>query len=134
MANIDLKNDVKQLVAFDIQAITTDTTTVGNELDMLGFESLTLIFQAGVVTDGDYTLLVQDSDISGSGFVDVVDDFLIGTEAATQLTATNGITRIGYVGKKRFVKVSVVSVNTTAGSAAIGCAALQGSPRHSVVA
>ncbi len=133
MASIDLKNDIKQLSAFDIQAITTDTTTVGNEIDTLGFESVTFILQAGTLTDGDYTILVQDSDVSGSGFVDVTDDFLIGTEAATQVSASNAITRIGYVGKKRYVKISVVSANTTSGGT-VGAIAALGSPRHAVVA
>lgn len=132
MSSIDLKSKIKQVNAFNIQAISTDATTAGNEIDLAGFESCTLILQAGVLTDGDYTLLVQDSDTSGSGFADVVDDFLIGTEADTQVDASNEITRIGYVGKKRYLQVSVVSANTTSGGT-VGAVAILGSPHSAPV-
>jgi hypothetical protein len=132
MANIDLKNDIKQLIALDVQAIASDTTTVGNEIDLAGYESATVILFCGAVAAGDVTLLVQDSDTSGSGFVDVADDFLIGSEVDTNIAAANGIARIGYVGKKRYLKVSAVTANSA--NLTAGAVAVLGSPRHAVVA
>lgn len=125
MASIDLKSKIKQEVALNIQAISSDTTTAGNEIDTAGYESVVFVLQAGTLTDGDYTLLVEDSDTSGSGYVAVSDDFLIGTEASTQLDTSNTASRIGYVGKKQYVKVSVVSANTTSGGT-VGAIAILG--------
>jgi hypothetical protein len=134
MASIDLKNDIKELVGVDVQAIGSSTTTVGNIIDTLGFESTTIIQFLGALTDGEYTLLIEDGDDAGlSDAAAVADDFLIGTEANTQLSAANGISRIGYVGKKRYVRVSIVSTNVTTGATA-GAVVILGSPRHAVVA
>lgn len=116
MSTIDSKSKIKQEIGLNIQAISSDTTTNGTEIDTVGFESLVFIQQLGTATDGDYTLLIEDSDVSGSGYVAVADDFLIGTEADTQLSTSNTTSRIGYVGKKRYVRASVVSANTTTGA------------------
>jgi hypothetical protein len=134
MANIDLKNDIKTLVGLDVQAISSSTTTAGNIIDTQDFESLTFVQVLGALTDGTYTLLIEDGEDSGlSDAAAVADDFLVGTEASTVLSAANGISRIGYVGKKRYVRASVVSATVTTGATA-GVVAIQGSPRHSVVA
>jgi hypothetical protein len=134
MANIDLKNDLKELVGVDIQAISSDTTTVGNIIDTAGFEAVTFVQATGAYTDGNYTLLIEDGDDSGlSDAAAVSDDFLIGTEAATVLSAANSVSRIGYVGKKRYVRASIVSDTTSTGATAGVIAALT-SPRHAVVA
>ena len=55
MAQQDLFNLVKPLIALDTQLINTDTTTAGNIIDMEGFESLlfaisTFLAVVGVVT------------------------------------------------------------------------------------
>jgi hypothetical protein len=132
MANIDLKNDISNVDAFTPATIATDTTTAGIEIDMQDFESLTFLLRASSYIDGTYTPLIEESDVSGSGFTAVADDFLIGTEASAALSAA-GVTRIGYVGKKRYVKLSLVSTSTSTG-ATLDAVAVKGSPRHSVVA
>lgn len=134
MASFDSKNNVKQLLALNPQTIATSTTTVGNEIDTLGYQSLTFLPSIGTRTDGTFTILVQDSDVSGSGFVDVVDDFLSGTESAAAIIATNTIKKIGYVGKKRYVKCSMVSTTVTSGSTSVQIVAILGDPTHSPVA
>jgi hypothetical protein len=134
MANIDLKNDLKELVGVDIQAISSDTTTAGNILDTAGFEAVTFVQATGAYTDGNYTLLIEDGDDAAlSDAAAVSDDFLIGTEAATVLSAANSVSRIGYVGKKRYVRASIVSDTTSTGATA-GVIAVLTSPRHAVVA
>lgn len=134
MASIDLKTNIDEILALDNAAITSDTTTVGNEIDTNGFESVTFIAQAGVVTDGTYTPEITECDTSGGSFTAVADDFLIGTEADAALTASNTVSRIGYVGKKRYVKFSFVSTSTSSGVAAASAIAILGSPRHAAVA
>jgi len=118
MAQKDLKNKVKTLVAFNIQAISSDTTTAGAIIDTLGYESVTFVIQSGTLTDGAYTPLIQDGDNSGlSDVAAVSDDFLVGTEAAAAfvLADDNTTKRIGYVGKKRYVRLNIVSASTSSG-------------------
>lgn len=132
MSNFDQKTELKPLVALNTASITTNTTTVGTEIDTAGYGSLTFFPFAGARTDGTYTILVEDSDVSGSGFVAVADAFLIGTEADAAIILANTAKSIGYVGKKRYVKCSIVSTVVTTG-ATIGVLAIAGTPLHSPV-
>ena len=131
MASVDLKNNIKQLNAFNIQTISSDTTTAGNEIDLAGYESATIVFQAGVVTAGDATLLVQESDTSGGAFTDVADIDLIGLESATKLDTSNGVSKIGVLSKKQFLKVSVVTANSA--NLTAGAQIILGNARHNPV-
>lgn len=133
MSSKDLKNDISALVALDTQAISSDTTTAGNIIDTAGFESATFVLQAGAVSAGDVQALIEDGDDSGlSDAAAVADDFLIGTEADTNISTANGIARIGYVGKKRYIRLSAVTDNTA--NLTVGSAVVLGSARHNKVA
>lgn len=130
----DLKNDISALVAFNFQQITTDTTTAGNILDMQGYQGLTFITQAGTITDGIYTPLIQHGDESNlSDAANVADAQLIGTEALAVVDASNEITRLGYIGYKRYVRLSIVSTSTSSGGY-VGAVAIRSSARHNKVA
>jgi len=112
----DLKSSVLGVSGLDLQEITSDTTTVGNIVDSQGFESLTLMIQSGVLTDGDYVAKVEDGDDSGlSDAADVATDFLIGSLPVFAPADDQTVKSVGYVGKKRFVRLSLVSTNTTSG-------------------
>jgi len=108
----DSKSENKPLIVLAPQTISTDTTTAGVEIDTAGYNSCDIILTSGTIAAGDFTPLVQESDTSGSGYTDVADTFLSGTEAAAKLITTTTISSIGYVGKKRYIKVSVVSANS----------------------
>ena len=114
----DLYNKILQKVAFNTQAISTDTTTNGEIIDLQGFDSATFIIQSGSLTDGTYTPLVHEgneSDLSDAAAV--ADADLIGTEAGAAFSATddNKAKRIGYVGGKRYIRLSLVSASTSTG-------------------
>ena len=123
MARYDLKNEIKQSIGLNSTAISTDTTTAGTAIDMKGYNSLVLLLSCSARAAGDFTLLVEDSDDNAT-FVAVTDTFLSGLESATLVDAANEITRIGYIGKKRYVKASVVSDNSANGTVTV--IALQG--------
>lgn len=130
MAKKDLHNQIAPVVALNIQAITTDTTTVGNEIDTQGFESITFIPVTGTITDGDYTIAITECDTSGGSFTAVSDDDLLGTEANasfTDNTDDNKLGKVSYVGIKRYVKASIVSTSTSSGGT-IGVIAIKGNP------
>ncbi|URN85866.1 hypothetical protein [Acetobacterium wieringae] len=133
----DLYNNIKVMNALDTKAIASNTTTAGEIIDLKGFDSLAFIFQTGTITDGDYTLLIQEgdeSDLSDAGAV--ADDDLLGTEAAASFTADtddNAVSKIGYRGNKRYVRISVISTNVTTGGT-VGAIAVLGHPSIAPVA
>lgn len=131
MASYDQKTSLKALKALNIASIATNTTTAGSSIDTKGFESLTLFIELGARTDGTFLPLVQDSD-DNSTFADVIDTFLIGTEAEALLNTANTIKSIGYVGKKRYVKLSIVSSAVTSGATASATAILANAAKRPV--
>ena len=105
-------------VAFDTQTISSDTTTQGNEIDLNDgsndFEALELVLATGNYTDGDYSLSLEEADEPGGSFTAVDSEDIVGDNTA--ISADNSTLHIGYVGKKRVVRISVVSASTTTGS------------------
>lgn len=114
----DLHNNIKAESAFDTAAISSDTTTAGNVIDMQGYGAVEFIIQSGTLTDGTYTPLIQEGSAANlSDASAVADADLLGTEAAAALDANDDdtVTKIGYIGNKRYVRLSVVSASTTSG-------------------
>ena len=114
----DLHNNIKAQVALDITNISSNTTTNGNIIDMQEFGSVEFILQSGTLTDGAYALLIEEGDASNlSDATAVADGDLLGTEAGATFAATddNAVKKIGYIGNKRYVRLSVVSTGTTTG-------------------
>lgn len=134
MASVDLKNNIKTLSAFNSASITSSTTTAGNVIATAGYESLTFDNSIGTRTDGTFTPLIQDCDTVNGSFVNVADDFLIGTEAEAAISASNTHSTIGYVGKKPFVKFSWVSSSVTSGSTGCKSSAILAAPLNAPVA
>jgi hypothetical protein len=132
MAKFDMKNDIKVLVSVDSQIVGGAGTIVGQEIDMQDAESLSLaiVADAADAVVGIHTLLVEET-IEDPAVADTplaanwatVDaKFLVSGTAA--VTTASGVKTVGYVGKKRFVRVSLVS---DAGSVeSIGVVAIKG--------
>jgi hypothetical protein len=133
MASRDLKNDIKILNALNIASISTNTTTAGVEIDTQGYESVTFEIITGARTDGTVTPLIQETDTSGSYSGSVDDDNLIGLEADAALSVAQSRSRIGYIGTKRYVKLSLVSTSVTTGLTA-GASVILGNPKSAPVA
>ena len=114
----DLHNNVKVEVALNTSAISTDTTTNGNIIDMQGFGAIEFIIQSGTLTDGAYTPLIEEDDAADLATATAVaDSDLLGTEAAAAfaLADDDAVTKIGYIGNKRYVRLSIVSASTSTG-------------------
>ena len=130
MATIDQKTVLKPISALDTPTITSDTTTSGNIIDTLGFEAVTLVFQAGAIAAGVATPTFTEGDDSGlSDGAAVATTDLLGTVADVTFAATddNDVKWIGYRGDKRFLKVDIDTTGTTT-STVIGVAAVFGVP------
>jgi len=122
MAVKDIRSDLLAKSAFDVQAISTDTTTTGAIIDTADFDSgvmFTLICSA--YTDGTYTPLIEEGDAANlSDASAVADANLVGTEAGAALSAASAeganLNTIGVVGTKRYIRLSIVSTSTSSGA------------------
>jgi len=108
--------------------IASNTTTAGAVVDMNGdndFEALEVALAIGAHTDGSYSILLEESDDNIS-FNAVAAESILGDNTA--LDAANSVSHVGYVGKKRYVRASVVSTDVTTGANAT-LLAMQDCPR-----
>ncbi len=114
----DLHNNIKVESALNISAISSSTTTAGNIIDRQGYNALEFVILSGTLTDGAYTPLVEDGDAANlSDAAAVTDANLLGTEAAAAFTSSNdnAVRKVGYIGNKRYVRLSIVSSGVTTG-------------------
>jgi hypothetical protein len=128
----ELFNDVDEKVALDSQTIGSNTTTVGNIIDTVGFESLLFLVSLGNWTDGTFTVKLEEGDDSGlSDAADVPAAQVLGTLPA--LGADNAIGRVGSIGKKRYQRLSIVTTGVTTGSTGVSAQAVLAHPKHAPV-
>jgi hypothetical protein len=131
MAQIDLHTRVSATPALNIQTISSDTTTNGIIIDTAGYQSVEFVLFSGTITTGVFTPLLQEGDSSTlTDAANVSTDNLLGTYAAATFTTAaaddNACKSIGYNGKKRYVRLSIVTTST--GNGVIGAVAVKGSP------
>jgi len=107
----DLHSKIVVGTAIALTAVADGEDVTGTAIDRQGSDGLEIIFQVGAYTDGSVTPLIEESD-NNSDYTAVADANLTNTEASAALTAA-GVSSIGYVGWKRYVKASAV---TAAGS------------------
>ena len=127
----DISKELNLAIALNATAISSNTTTAGNAIDLQGYEALVLEIRTGAYTDGTYTPLVRESDDNVT-YNDVADADLTILEADAVISAANTVKKIGYVGHKRYVKLSIVSASVTSG-ATLGATAIRGHARHNPV-
>ncbi len=122
---------MKSLLALNVTP-NAGATTDGNVIDTVDFESLEFTLFTGLYTSGDFDVQLEESDIVTFGGEEniVVADDLIGTP--TTLSAANALTRIGYIGKKQFCRLTVLGTNTP--DATVAAVATLGRPRSMPVA
>lgn len=114
-------------------AVTDNTAFVSQIVDTKGYDSVEFLILTGSLADADatFTVLVEDGDAANlSDAAAVADKFLLGTEALASFTFAEDdkVRKIGYVGDKRYVRVTVTPANNT-GNAFIAGAWLLGHPR-----
>jgi len=118
MNNIDVKRVISPVSVAD------NTAQVGTVVDGQGFDSVTYLIATGSLADADvtFTVLLEESDASGSGFAAVADADLIGTEALAgfQFDDDNECRKLGYRGIKRYTRLTITPANNA--SAALMCA------------
>ena len=125
----DGHNNCTVAVAFDAAAISTDTTTAGNIIDTVGYESIEFIIVAGTITDGTYTVKLEDGDNSGLSDAAVVDSSLVLGDLPVFVAADDNVPfRVGTISKKRYQRLSLVSATTSTGVNFMSAVAVLGHP------
>jgi len=113
-----------------------DTAVVGEIIDKKGFESVTYVISTGSIGDANATfvVLLEESDAANmSGAAAVADADLLGTEvlAAFQFDDDNETRKLGYIGSKRYTRLTITpSGNSGTPSAALlSAVAILGNPQ-----
>ena len=103
----DLHSQIVVGTAIALTAVANGEDVTGTAIDRQGSDGLEIIFQVGAYTDGSMTPLIEDSDDNVT-YTAVADDNLTNTEASAALSAA-GVSSIGYVGFKRYVRATAVT-------------------------
>ena len=121
MAVFDTRNDAEY--GMGLSATLSGTTKAeGDWIDMQGWQSVTLSVGTGTVTDAGtasgFSFQVEEGDdTTDAGATAVADADLVGTEAALTVTADTDddklIGSIGYIGSKRYVRMTAVGTTGT---------------------
>lgn len=114
--NIEVRRVLSPLAA----AITDNTNQVGQTIDMRGFKSLVFVMITGTLADAGgaaFVPLIEHSDAANmAGAVDVPDSQLDPTEAIAGFDEgdDDDVRKIGYVGEKRYVRLTLDITNNSA--------------------
>lgn len=128
----DLYSNIKVSRAVSPVSVSDNTPLVSQVIDTQGYNSLVYAILLGAIADADATfgVLVEHGDESNlSDAAPVPDEELNGTEsgAAFQFDSDNQTRKIGYVGGKRYTRITVTP-SANASAALIGVLAIQGKP------
>jgi hypothetical protein len=130
----DLHNSVHPVpLIAPVAARTDNTAIVSSIIDRRGYESCELVILTGTNTDinATFAVLVEDgNDSSLNDNAAVADSQLLGTEALAGFTFADDVEcrKIGYVGDKRYVRVTVTPTGNDSGNIFLAGIALLGHP------
>jgi len=116
VARKELRNTTKAVIALAPVAVATDTTTVGLTIDTQGFESCLFNMMTGVLTDGDYDFDIYHGDASDMSDEAATTDIVGTMPDFSDDTDDANVNSVAYVGDKRYLRLKVVSTNTTTGA------------------
>lgn len=121
----DTFNEIHVLRCISPASVSDTTAQVGQIIDRQGFESLTYVIATGSIADADatFTVLLEEGDAANlSDAAAVADANLLGTEllAGFQFDDDNETRKLGYVGGKRYTRLTITPVGNA--SAAVLCA------------
>lgn len=118
----DLHNNI--LVSRGISPVAAltnaNTPIVSQIIDTANFDATEFLIQIGANTDADvsFVILVEDGNVSNlSDNAAVADAYLLGTESGQSFRYDddNETRKIGYIGPKRYVRVTITPADNGAG-------------------
>jgi hypothetical protein len=118
----DLANNIGAVQAVAPAVLSATNTSAA--IDLLGFDSGAVVINPGaIVSAGDFTAKLQESDTTTSGdFADVDAEDLVG-EFPASLSA-DSVVKIGYIGTKRYLRTVITKNGGT--SIAAGAVVIKG--------
>lgn len=130
--NNDLHNNINPIRAISPVSVADNTAHVSQIIDRRGFNALEFIIAIGSVADADatFTVLVEDGDAANlSDAAAVADEQLLGTEvlAGFQYNSDDTTRKIGYIGNKRYVRLTITPAGN-ASAAVMSAVAVLGCP------
>ena len=101
-----------------------DTAQVGEIIDRLGYDSLTYVIATGAIPDANATfaVLLEESDAANmAGAAAVADADMVSqtsgtapeTAAGFQFDDDNEVRKLGYIGNKRYTRLTITPANNT---------------------
>lgn len=138
MKNLDLHSKLAVRRAISPVSVADNTAQVGQIIDRQGFSALEFAIAIGSVADADATfavLLEHGDDSALADAAAVPDNELLGTEAGAgfQFDDDNETRKLGYVGNRRYTRLTITPANN-AGAALIAAVAILGGAESSPVA
>lgn len=120
----DSANNVQIKRVLSPVSVSDNTAQVGQIIDRQGYDSLTYVISTGSIADADatFTVLLEESDNSDLSSGNAVDDTDMvsqasgtapETAAAFQFDDDNEVRKLGYIGSKRYTRLTI----TPAGNA-----------------
>jgi hypothetical protein len=133
----DMAHNIQVKRVLSPVSVADNTAQVGQIIDRLGFNSLTYILALGSIADADETtaVLLEESDASdmtGATAVadaDMVSQSTAAPEAAAgfQFDDDNEVRKLGYVGDKRYTRLTITPA-ANASAALLAAIAILGHP------
>ena len=119
-------------------SVSDTTAQVGQIIDRLGYDSLTYLIATGSIADADatFTVLLEEGDAANlSDAAAVADADMISQTAGTapetaagfQFDDDNEVRKVGYIGNKRYTRLTITPV-ANASAALIAAVAVLGRP------
>lgn len=134
----DMVNNIQVKRAISPVSVSDDTAQVSEIIDRLGYDSLTFMIAIGSIADANATfaVLLEDGDQANlSDNAAVADADMISqtpgtapeTAAAFQYDDDNEVRKVGYVGNKRYVRLTITPSGNASG-ALLSAIAVLGNP------
>lgn len=128
----DLHNNIHVKRAISPVSVADNTAQVSQIIDRQDYQSLEFIIATGSLADADatFTVLVEDGDASNlSDAAAVSDSQLLGTEAQASFLFSDDdkVFKIGYVGNRRYVRMTITPANN-ASAGLLSAVAVLGNP------
>ena len=108
----DFTNNLHPIRAISPVSVADNTAEVGEIIDRQGYDGLTFVIATGSLADADATFAVLIEHGNDSGLSDaaaVADADLLGTEtlAGFQFDDDDETRKIGYLGDKRYIRLTI---------------------------
>ena len=116
----DLVHNLGISTALASQTVTSSAVN-GNILDLLGFEGVAIAICSGTITDGSYAVTLTEGDASDlSDGASVAAANILGTLPSFAATDDNVTKKAGYIGIRRYIRVTLTPTGATSGGSFSG--------------